>query len=562
MIRKRSLTFKDQLKLTDRPKLFSDTPNLVEDIFSAGGNANRVALRTRIRATHSGYLLNSRVYPGVFMERSVGSWIVPERGGSASYDKPVILNHDQTDATQTIGRVRGASFVRLKEGNEFAHDFKRPASGRDHGSGHINLDAVITDPDSIAKILDGRYDTVSTGQRPSEARCNICGFDWLSHDPWDQDSQEPCDHRPGKMYQIDKSDIPCYLITGDLDYREVSYVTVPAQPNARTLNANLESLQTFASKDSEDRELFFHSFDDSGGLSCVDLFDMDGHKLNLILGEAEDVLPDDVTRFMKTAVFFPDTKDNDMPKDKKLTTNEADDVLDSWISDASKRTAEASGSEQKDDAVTEKDQNKPVENKNANNESQEFTDLVSKISLGDFDKDKLAEGEDDVTNDARVSDEAIKEIIDTVRAERNSLKDEKTSLENQLSEKAELVDTLASQIADLRKGQVTDAARTLTLIRSIVGQKKDVLDDKDSFNTYVDELSQRSIESLSDAISDSLPELQSSLKNMRRNNTQVLGKVDNPTLQHKDTDRDNQGENDGESKTKELMDKDDYLAQL
>ena len=540
---KRSLIFQDQVTLAEKPTLFSDTLNLVDDIFGAGGGQNRVALRTRIRATHSGYLLNSRVYPGVFMEQSVGSWVTPENGGTASYNKPVILNHDQEDVTKVIGRVKGATFTRLQQGNNFLQDYKRPAQGRDHGSGHIIIDTVINDPDAITKILDGRYDTVSTGQKPDAARCNICGFDWATYDPW-ADSGEPCEHRPGKLYQIDKQEYPCFLVTGKLNFREASYITVPAQPNARTLEANLESLNHFASKDSENQKHIFNSFNDKGSLLGVNLLDAEGHELDLTFRDGEDdVMPDIATRFTKTAIFFPETEDNEMgvKKDQKKTTDTADDILDSWIEDAAKRSDESDDSNDLGkDTIKDKEENKD--------------EIKDKEDVKDI---KDSKPKETVKEAQRVSDAALKEVIDTVRSERDSLKDSTSKLENQLSEKTSLVDTLTTQITDLRTQQLTDASRTLAIVRVITGQKKTALKDSEAFNAYVKELSTRSIDSLSDAISDSLPLLQDALKS-GGGKAQGIGDVENPTLQHSDTSEDTQGDND-ESNKNELIDGADFL---
>jgi len=164
----KTLIFQDDHKLV-LPKTYSDTQQLLAD------TNKRVALRTLTRATHSGALLNQRVYPGIRMRDSVGSWVTPERGGTASYDKPILINHNQEDANSAIGRVRAAQYTQLKHGDEFLFDFKRPATGRDHGSGYIVLEGLITCQDSIPKILDGRYQTVSTGQRPDAALCNLFG---------------------------------------------------------------------------------------------------------------------------------------------------------------------------------------------------------------------------------------------------------------------------------------------------------------------------------------------------------------------------------------------------
>jgi hypothetical protein len=526
----RALTFRDQIKLSEKPVLFSDSLNLLEDIFSGENSSkDRVVLRARIRATHSGYLLNSRVYPGVFMERSTGTWTSVERGGTASYNKPVILNHDQRDATQIIGRVHGAIFTRLKGGDDFLRDFKNPSTGRDHGSGYITLDTLINDPDAMIKIVDGRYSTVSTGQRPSEARCSICGFDWMKFDPWESDSAEPCEHIPGKTYQIDDNEFVCYIITGDLDYQEVSYVTIPAQPNAKTIATNFESLSAFASRDSRGQELFFNTFDESGALNKISLLDSNGHFLDLEVKEGEkDQIPDIAAEFTRTSVSVPNLEDKNM--DRKQTTDEADNVLDSWIKDASVKAENARSEQTEEEKVV----------------SEEVTDTEE---IKEDTEEEVQASEED--SEAQVK---ITELED----ENKALQEERDALKEEVGKLQSIADSLTDEVVRMKQTIVGDAARTLALIRAISSEQDEILDNRESFDEYVNELSKRSIDSLSDAISDSLPGLQKSLKNIKKNSPVNIQKVEDPTLRKTE---ENSANNDGSDEShNELIHKDDYLG--
>lgn len=520
---KKNLIFRDTLKLIT-PKLYADTANVVGDIFAVQSNNGRVGLRTVIRATHSGYLLNSRVYPGVFMEKSASSWVSKKYGGTASYEKPVLINHEDHDVKSIIGRVKGYQFTPLKQGDEFKNDFKRPSSGTDHGSGFIKLDSIITDQDAIQKILDGTYDTVSTGQRPSEARCNICGHDWMK-----RATDSTCDHIPGSIYQIDKLEIQCYLITGMLDYKEVSYVPVPAQPNARTLQANIESLQSFASKDAEG-EFYYNAYGDSV-CNNLQLYDTDGNILDLVLKDGEkDVISDAAIKLInKAAVFFP--ADNEM-KNKK-TTNAADKVLDSWIGEAINASTEQ---ETKEETTSLDTTTETV----VKSEETKETNKDTEVNTVKQDDAKIVE---------------LNKTIETLTATNTALTTKVTELESRDGEKAEMINTLTRQATGLRTENVKSSARTLAIIRSITGQGKDALKSDKDFNAYVEQLSKRSIESLNDAIIDSLPELQETLSS--RVNPKSIAKVENPVLQHTDTPAKKDGVNDGEKKA--LTDKDSYL---
>jgi hypothetical protein len=88
------------------------------------------------------------------------------------------------------------------------------------GLGHLVVDAVISDPDAIEKILDRRYLTVSTGMSSHQAFCSDCGVDFL---------RDSCEHEPG----VDG----CFVIPGDLHYEEAfSYVVNPGDGLAQSVS--------------------------------------------------------------------------------------------------------------------------------------------------------------------------------------------------------------------------------------------------------------------------------------------------------------------------------------
>ena len=249
------------------------------------------ALRVETITTHSGMLINNRVYPGINMRKSVGTWVVPDNGGTAEYDRPVLLNHN-TDS-KPIGRVVSAKFTPLKKGNEFNKDFLTPVvidrgkKSDDLGSGYITTVSVITDEDAIKAILRGEYKTVSSSFTTNLAICSICGCDYLATDKW-------CGHWPGETYEIE---VPtgkdakktktvkmfCFAITGDLYYREWSYVNVPADAAAQTTKMEKITLDN-----GSDECYLLKTYSDNAKFSSVTLCDTDGNSLSqelLNLGE-------------------------------------------------------------------------------------------------------------------------------------------------------------------------------------------------------------------------------------------------------------------------------------
>jgi hypothetical protein len=267
MSNKRVAKFYDYVTVTPVgvkvPDSTSDKVKFIDGILTSGQGvlvqtiAQHAARKTR---NHAMYLPN-KINSGRL------SMLSRARGGSAGYDKPVLRNHDDgagsAFAPKSEGRVLGRAIS-----NEFIDYGIKPSGLSDsvrknytaladstesrpmwsyidvidelnsiglfsspdwRGTGHLEVSALITDPDAVAQILDGRYMTVSTGMTSDRAICSDadCHQDWVS--------SGPCEHKPGKD--------GCFLIAGDLRYEEAfSFVVNPGDDEAVVSNFRIIDL--------------------------------------------------------------------------------------------------------------------------------------------------------------------------------------------------------------------------------------------------------------------------------------------------------------------------------
>lgn len=168
------------------------------------------SLICEVNATHAGTLINNRIYPPDSMKKGIRTWTSP-------YKKPVLTNHD--DTKDPVGRVISAKYLKTDKGMTDT-DYK-PILRESEGYGYQRLTVKITDPEAIKKILDGRYQTVSVRMSTDHCLCSICGTDWSG-------GEGPCEHIPGTKYDGKLA----YMTTGDLSYRELSFVNIPADEYA------------------------------------------------------------------------------------------------------------------------------------------------------------------------------------------------------------------------------------------------------------------------------------------------------------------------------------------
>lgn len=201
------------------------------------------SLLVRVAATHAGTVNgNYRFYRPDRMQDGVASW-TPKSG----FKRPILLEHNEHG--DVLGRVVEARYV--DESYKFVNDypsikdslFYRTDSRKTglfetvdwivenlldlddySGLGFIELGLSVTNPAAIEKALREEYLTVSVGLSTDSAICSICHQDWAEDDR--------CEHKLGDT--VDGK--PVFLITGGLEYDEVSFVNFPADPFAGVIS--------------------------------------------------------------------------------------------------------------------------------------------------------------------------------------------------------------------------------------------------------------------------------------------------------------------------------------
>lgn len=208
----------------------------VKDSASKGGHS----LVAQIEMTHSGIVTKNY---GFYLPAKM-------RDGAKSftdqYFKPVIVGHDEDDKkpAEPVGRVIQADYIdtshkftskdsHLSTLYQFSDGTKKGTSDKSielvnyvisqyrekdgyRGLGNIRGTFKITDEETIEKILDGRYLTVSTSMASDSARCSICAQDWVS--------DGACEHSRGGIYE----DKIMVLVPGSMFYDHVGIVNNPA----------------------------------------------------------------------------------------------------------------------------------------------------------------------------------------------------------------------------------------------------------------------------------------------------------------------------------------------
>lgn len=411
-------------------------------------------LKVTIDATHSGVLTNKRVYPAKFVSKGFKTFFSKASGGDSEFDKPVLKHHDMHE--DPIGRVVKAIFSPLKQGRAFDEDYMTPDETGGKGSGVVTVDAIITDPESIQKIIDGRYISVSAGHTTDTMTCSICDKSILK-----------CDHWPGKYYDEEGEEVDaaegflCFYITGNMSYDELSFVNMPAQPPAKLVNFRWED---FNKSSFEKDNLLIQSMT-RGKKSMVrdfSLVDDDG-EFNLLkglyLGNEKKVT---------VAMTGQAKKNSDQPGETKNVLQTVDSK------DKSADDANIANSKNKD--TTKMDPETPKNGLDVNT-------LETSLKAVTAEKDKITSAKAEV--DAKI-----------------------VVLEGTVASKNSEIDRLTKANTDIQVELSKALASSLTSFRIKLG-KPDVtgIDNADKFKEYVEKLSKRSPESLRDSIADIVQEL-------------------------------------------------------
>jgi len=424
----------------------------------ADGIRKDYSLVCEVDATHSGTLINNRVYPPQSMKKGIKTWTSP-------YKKPVLTNHD--DGQDPIGRVMKAKYVKTPKAME--SDEYKPVLKKSDGYGYQQLTLKITDATAIQKILDGRYETVSVRMSTDHAFCSVCNADWST--------EGPCEHTPGQFY--DKK--LAYITTGDLSYKEMSFVNIPADEYAGVKEAILtENKDAFLSA----TELSIYA-NNSEEKVFSDLRSADDFNLyNTLNGEIEEE-DDIVLHLLDNAGKIQKAHDKeDEVKLEDLTKSQLGEIkaVQELITEGAKKEVEA--------ASVKASEACSIKVEEAKTSCQEEKDNL-KSDLAACSK---------VRNDLNVANAGLekekKDLLEKNKQAANEVvkkdEDRKRVLDENIKLNSDLHKMVAERLYDLKK----------TL------RKPDVADIKtpDERSKKVEELSQRSVDSLKDQIVDLLLE--------------------------------------------------------
>jgi hypothetical protein len=437
-----NINFKDSLILE---KLLTDS--LKSDVSQIINRDRQPKLRVEIDATHSGTIINNRVYPGIHVKDGYKSFISKERGGSSEYDKPILKHHDLTD--DPIGRIVDARYSQLKSGEDFEYDFLTPDANGSKGSGIVTVTALITDSESIKKIVDSRYLSVSAGHSSRSLHCSTCG-----------DSILECSHIPGKTYNDEGESDPegrmCWAVTGPMTYHEVSFVNLPASPSAKLTNFSWQdSKEEWCKKDN------IIASQTLGKKEAV---------RNLVLSDEEGELS------LISNKYVSNTKKTVIAVSPAI----ADKLKHVISSDKSTSKSEPSNGhipEKNSKEVLTVEQNLDKA-KNLDNKSKE--DQKMDVTLE--------------TLQAELS--SLKDQLSTVKTENEALKNQVTTKDNEIVK-------LEKDAKEGKAAVSKSLALCLASLRSNLNKvDSELIDSDEKFNKYVDSLATRTIESLQDSITD------------------------------------------------------------
>lgn len=439
-------------------------------ILSDADNALKsgASLVCSIDATHSGTLINNRIYPPDKMAKGAATWTKP-------FKKPVLVNHDADK--DPIGRVLRAKYVKTARGAA-STDVYKPILKVSDGYGYLQLEARITNRDAIEKILDGRYETVSVRMSTDHAICSICDQDWSV--------DGVCDHMPGNKYDGKLA----YITTGDLTYREVSFVNIPADEVAGVRDLKLED-SNFASiaiyaDNPEEKNLSGVGMDDTGNL--YQLLDEES-------GEHDDLVLHLLDALGKAK---QSTKEEDV-KLEELTRDQLQDhpVVKAIV----------------DEAVKAK-------------ETEDAAQCAASKKKLEAD---LAQCQATKSDSAKLQDEinALKQEVEQLKDQSpvEALKAEVAQLKDEISQKAEDSKTLLDENVKVKADLQKMVAERLFDLKHELG-KPDVagINTPDARSKKVDEFVQRSYDSLNDQVADLLLEKSGAQASVKSS----VGDVSNP----------------------------------
>lgn len=484
-------TFPIRVSASSTDAILSDSKEEVKSGYS---------LVCELDATHAGTIINNRIYPPESMQKGIRSWTSP-------YKKPVLTNHD--DTKDPIGRVVSARYLKTDRGTDMKE--YKPILRESEGYGYQRLTVKITEPEAIKKILDGRYETVSVRMSTDHCWCSICKQDWSGEDG-------PCDHTPGTKYEGKLA----YMTTGDLNYREVSFVNIPADEYAGVKEAVVSdnkdalSVKLYANNDEEKilsdlgsgKNLYALIDSEAEESDNVVAYLLDKSKKSKTMHKEEDVKLSELTKdqlkdleivkaMIKEAVdkAIEDTTKELTDKASKDCEQKMKDMAEAAAKDAEdkKKKEEAEEEEDKKKKEAQEQEEEDKKKKKKEEEEEEEEDKKKKKTAPSENKGSgKTGGSKHGAGNQSPTGEDPGDTLDLAKKVEELEKQNKNMLDENVKINAELHKMVAERLYDLKKNL----------------RKPDVvsISTPDARDKKVEEFAQRSIDSLKDQINDLITE--------------------------------------------------------
>lgn len=217
------------------------TEAMVSDLKISGVRA----IYPLIKAINSGRLTrNYTFYPA---ESLIGKNKTGNPTGYSSfvlpYGKPILTEHRSSDsqglfgstnAEPPIGRIIASGFRKYKEGVDPPRNapHKSYIPGYLEGDGSMYVVAGVTESDAITRILGRAFHTVSIGSNVENVKESISGQNIAE---LRRQGKELPPYERGQLYEGKLS----YWVMGDVTGRECSYVNIPSDEYAHTVNPDV-----------------------------------------------------------------------------------------------------------------------------------------------------------------------------------------------------------------------------------------------------------------------------------------------------------------------------------
>ena len=454
-------------------------------LFSEQEYRDEHGLIVEVSAIHAGLTGNYNNYSAEELEKSVSTWVTP-------YPKPIIINHDQY--SDPLGRIMASKM----------------ASEVD-GSPYISIQAAISSPDAMSRIMDKRYLTGSVGGSAEQAICSICGADWASA------SMEsiPCRHRRGKTYKGKLA----YFDMRDITWKEYSFVNVPGDQRSGVRGVKASAEEADADEWTHSARLFSLDMSKEEVVEFSNAADGKNILESMKKKEATPVYMNLKGAFLSSLAFAAaenlDESAEDADKESNVTNpeihEEEEDVLEvtqELTSDLNESSAPVEEEEVEEDETSEDETEETVaEGEEEKPEGQESPQQEMPVSReSDETEEEVLEEETDSTEEDIEEEEEAGTDEEVAEAE-----EEETSEEAMELDESADVETLESRIEELESSNEAikeentrlRAALKHSLAERVVDMKISLgLVESEGRMDAVEDHASRSASSLADSIRD------------------------------------------------------------